>query len=357
MRVKPPSWQTSLLKWFNEHQRILPWRSDPSPYRVWISEIMLQQTQVATVTPYFERFVVRFPDCAVLAEAELEDVLKVWEGLGYYSRARNLHRAARLLLREYGGVLPDTVQGLTELPGIGAYTATAILSIAHGIPVPVVDGNVLRVFCRFWGIKGDIRLGSTKKSIAEKLGRYMDKNDPSSFNQAMMELGALVCKPRNPSCTDCPLGKECKAKRLRQVEKLPVKSKRAPVPRYTIAVGLIWNDRGDVLIARRGDDGMLGGLWEFPGGRREGDEPLEKTAAREIREETGLEVTVTRQLCSVKHAYSHFKVTITAFHCRITGGELRIHRGRPHRWIPPADFDTVPFPQVNHKIIAALRTE
>jgi len=315
---------------------------------------MLQQTQVATATPYFDRFVARFPSVEVLAQADLQSVLKAWEGLGYYSRARNLHRAAQKVVAEFAGEIPGTHATLLELPGIGSYTAAAIASIAFGEPVPVVDGNVLRVCARLWGIDDDIKVSVTRDAIFARLEPVIRECDPSEFNQAMMELGALVCRPRNAACADCPLAGRCIAFRDSRTSELPVKSGRRPVPHYDIAVGVVFH-RGKILIGRRGEDQMLGGLWEFPGGKVEHGEELAETAIREIREETGLAVAVLGRLEPVRHAYSHFRITLAAFVCRRTGGRLRrVSADRPFRWVAPTRLRRFPFPRANTKVLELL---
>jgi A/G-specific adenine glycosylase len=351
--VENSRWSQWLLGWYRRHQRILPWRSEPTPYRVWISEIMLQQTQVATATPYFERFLARFPDVAALAEADLQCVLKLWEGLGYYSRARNLHRAAQRLQQECQGLLPDSFEALQTLPGIGPYTAAAIASIAFNQPIPVVDGNVLRVFCRFWGIETDIRLPQVRNQLFARLTPVIQHCNPSEFNQAVMELGALVCRPQSPLCGECPLKRECRAFCEGRTAELPYKSKAKRVPHYNIGVGVIIHE-GRILIARRGEDQMLGGLWEFPGGKQEPGESLPDTVRREVREEVALEVDMGEPLCTVKHAYSHFKITLTAFVCRVLSGEAVHHRGHPLRWVTPDELGEYPFPKANQVVLAAL---
>ena len=315
---------------------------------------MLQQTQVMTATPYFERFVAAFPDIERLASAELEQVLKCWEGLGYYSRARNLHKAAGILVAAHRGRLPCTYDQLLDLPGIGSYTAAAVASIAFGQPVPVVDGNVLRTFARFWAIREDVRSAAVRKRIFEQLEPLIRQSSaPSAFNQAVMELGALICRPRTPDCERCPLRSACAAERRGLTGQLPSRSKRAATPHYQIAVGVIWHD-GKLLITRRGLEQMLGGLWEFPGGKQEPDETLEETVVREVQEEVALLVAPTGKLCEVQHAYSHFSITLTAFHCHVLSGTVCPADGRPFRWAEPRDLDRFPFPQANKRVLAEL---
>lgn len=260
---------SDLLEWFGRNQREMPWRTHRDPYWVWVSEAMLQQTQVATVIPYFLRFIDQFPSVEVLASAELQSVLKAWEGLGYYSRARNLHRAAQTIVSDYGGNLPSDYAQLQTLPGFGPYIAAAVASIAFEVPVPVVDGNVLRVFARYWGIEEDIRNSKVRNVVFDRLRLPISTVQPSQFNQAIMELGALVCTPKNPDCTACPLSRSCYGHTHDQVDRLPYKSTKPPVPHHVIGVGVI-RKSGKVLIGRRKESQMLGGLWEFPGGKNEG---------------------------------------------------------------------------------------
>jgi A/G-specific adenine glycosylase len=347
------SWPRELVRWFEREHRPMPWRSDPSPYKVWISEIMLQQTQVVTVIPYFDRFLARFPSVEALAAADLQDVLKLWEGLGYYSRARNLHQAARIILEQHGGQPPRTAARLRELPGIGAYASAAIASIAFGEPVPSVDGNVLRVCSRLWGIDTPMRDKALADDVRSRLAPLIRTVNPSHFNQAMMETGALVCKPRNPLCGQCLLSRTCVAFRTKRTHELPVVEKAAKVPSYRIAVGVIWK-RGRILIARRAETQMLGGLWEFPGGKQEKGETLEQTAAREILEETGLAVRVGKPYATVKHAYSHFKITMTAFRCDWRSGRASPKASVELKWVAPAALADYPMPRANRRIAGSL---
>ncbi len=348
-----PKWPVQLLAWFDAHQRAMPWRDNPQPYYVWVSEAMLQQTQVDTVIPYFNRFIAKFPTVQVLAEADQQEVLKLWEGLGYYSRARNLHKAAKRVCETMGGQLPSAYEALQELPGVGPYIAAAITSIAFGHPVPVVDGNVLRVFARFWGIETDIRDARVRDMMFDRLAPIIATCDPSAFNQAMMELGALVCSPKSPKCGECPLRKDCAAFINDRVAELPFKSKKAPVPHHEIAVGVVWRD-GKILIGRRKEAQMLGGLWEFPGGKVKAGESSEDAAVREVREETGLETRLLHKYCIVKHAYTHFKITLHAYACEVVAGEATANTTDEIRWVSPAELDQFPFPTANKKVIAAI---
>ncbi len=329
----------------------MPWRSDPSPYRVWISEIMLQQTQVVSAIPYFTRFIARFPDVQTLAATPLQDVLKAWEGLGYYSRARNLHQAAQVIVQQHASQVPGSFALLLTLPGIGRYTAAAVASIAFGEAVPVVDGNVLRVFARFLNSAEDISLPATRDRVFDFLKQPVSTSgNPSWFNQSIMELGALVCTPRNPTCAECPLTPFCLALKKGRVDRLPVKAKKGTVRHDTVGVGIVFDSKGRILIARRKAGGLLGGLWEFPGGKRKGAEALRQTAVREVLEETGLTVEVEHPLPSVNHAYSHFTVTLHPFICRRAGGRARALGSDEIRWVKPSELGQFPFPAANRKI-------
>lgn len=310
---------------------------------------MLQQTQVVTVIPYFERFITRFPDVATLASADSQDVLRLWEGLGYYSRARNLHQAARQIVTQRGGQFPTTCEDWRSLPGIGPYTAAAIASIAFGEPVPSVDGNVLRVCARLWGIRDPIRDPRVATRVRARLTPLILSVNPSFFNQALMETGALVCRPRHPDCEACALAADCVAFRRGLTGILPIVYRAAPVPHHRVAVGVIWKqDR--VLIARRHEHQMLGGLWEFPGGKPRPRESLQQAVRREVREETGLEVRVGEPLLTVRHAYSHFRITLTAFRCEWLSGRARPLASAAVEWIRPAELPDYPFPRANRRI-------
>ena len=337
----------------------MPWRETGpdgrrDPYRVWISEIMLQQTRVETATPYFLRFVEAFPDVAALAAAPQDRVLKLWEGLGYYSRARNLHRAAQQIVSEHGGVFPRAPEAVRALPGVGPYTSAAVLSLAFGHPAAVLDGNVIRVLGRVLAVEADSRKPATRKALQAVADALLTADRPGDFNEAVMELGATVCTPRAPACGRCPLREVCAARAAGAPEAFPVVSKRAPTPHVDVAVGVVLDDAGRVLIQKRPESAMLGGLWEFPGGKVEPGETPEAACRRELREETGLDVEIAAPLARVDHAYSHFKVTLHAFRCRHLGGTPRHESGEPIRWVARAELDTYAFPTANRKILDRL---
>lgn len=359
MRIDNPfrlRFRKKLLSWYDRRARPLPWRETKDPYRIWVSEVMLQQTQVKTVESYYGRFLDRFPSVEALARASSDEVMKHWEGLGYYGRARHLHRAAREVVERFDGRLPDTLPELLSLSGIGRYTAGAILSIAFEKPEAVLDGNVIRVLARMFHITDDVRKGSTQNTLWSLSQGLLPKHRLRDYNQALMELGALVCRVRKPACSDCPVSELCEANRLSLQRELPVKSPRKPVPHYEVTAGIIWR-AGRLLITRRPPKGLLGGLWEFPGGKLEPGENLEGCLKREIREELGIAIEVGTRLASVEHAYTHFRITLHAFECRYRGGSIRCIGIDDYRWILPGELDGFALPAADHKIIALLKNQ
>ena len=344
----------NLLRWFHANARDLPWRRTDDPYAVWVSEIMLQQTQVATVIDYYNRFMKRFPTVEKLARAKQDTVLKLWEGLGYYSRGRNLHKAAKTIAKDYNGQLPDTVEELQKIPGIGRYTAGAIASIAFNRPAPILDGNVIRVLCRLFCIDTNPKDTATKSKLWELAETLVHTTRPGDFNEAMMELGAMVCTPQNPICPKCPLKKYCQAEKTGRQHELPVKQKKAPLPHYTIVVGIVY--KGDkILIDKRKQNALLGGLWEFPGGKKRKSESFKSAVAREVIEETGIEIEVGKRLCIVKHTYSHFKITLHAYLCEYKSGTAKPLSCDAVKWIAPKNLTKFAFPTANVKIIQTLK--
>lgn len=340
---------TALLSWFDAYARKLPFRGVSDPYAVWVSEIMLQQTQVATVVPYFERFMKRFPTVHKLAAARLDSVLKLWQGLGYYSRARNLHNAARVIVHDCDGLFPDTFDALIALPGIGRYTAGAIASIAFNQPVPVLDGNVMRVLCRLYRLPDNPKSPAAQKHLWQLAESLVPNNRPGDFNQSVMELGATVCTPKNPNCPGCPVHSLCLAYTHHEQDVLPKMPKAAPTPHYTVAVAMVFKD-GKLLIDKRKPDGMLGGMWELPGGKKKSDETLKQTVVREVKEEVGVDVVVGKRLCIVRHAYSHFRITLHAYRCTWAAGTAKPLHCAAVKWIAPADIGKYAFPAATLKI-------
>lgn len=355
-----------LAHWHEAHQRELPWRmsraGERNPYRVWISEIMLQQTRVETVIDYFNRWMEKFPTVAALAEADQQDVLKAWEGLGYYARARNLHKAAKQIVAEHAGELPGNRSDLLKLSGIGEYTVGAILSLALGKPEPILDGNVKRVFSRLADIDTPIEERATLKQLwqlAQKLVEAAQPDDAGVVNEALMELGALLCTPQSPRCLLCPLIDHCTAAAHGTQSQRPVTMPKKQTPHFDVAAGVIWQGEpfhSRFLIAQRPPEGLLGGLWEFPGGKLEPtDADLPACLRREIDEELAIQIEVGEQFTTVKHAYTHFRITLHTFHARHLNGEPQKIGVADWRWVTLEELDAFPFPVTDQKIIRALK--
>ncbi|PSB15041.1 A/G-specific adenine glycosylase [filamentous cyanobacterium CCP2] len=343
----------SLLDWYAESGRDLPWRKTQDPYAIWVSEIMLQQTQVKTVIPYYERWMMQFPTIAALAAADQQHVLKAWQGLGYYARARNLHRAAQAIVQSDEGKFPVEFEAVVKLPGIGRTTAGGILSAAYSQPVPILDGNVKRVLARL------IALTVSPKQAINLLWQVstalVDPVYSRDFNQALMDLGATICTPKNPACLLCPWQPYCCAHRLNMQSELPVSESRSPIPHKQIGVAVIWNDQNQILIDRRPQDGLLGGLWEFPGGKIEPNETVEACIRREIQEEIGIDIEVGDRLITIDHTYTHFRVTLNVHHCRHVHGEPQAIECDEVKWVTVDELDQYPFPKANVQIIEAIR--
>jgi A/G-specific adenine glycosylase len=310
------SFNRSLLRWYDRNRRDLPWRATPAnPYHVLVSEFMLQQTQVATVVPYFLRFMAKFPTIADLAKSTEQDVLRLWQGLGYYSRARNLRAAAKTIRAEHNGKIPGDAASLLNLPGIGRYTAGAIASIAFGKPEPILDGNVARVLCRLHGIESDVRDPKTVRELWRLAGQLVPARQPGDFNSAMMELGATVCTPRNPSCDGCPLRQNCRARKTGRQHLIPRRKQKSPVPleqRWTYAIcrGNRW------LIEQRPAAGRWARLWQFP--------TLMPDNVPEFR------ISNVKPLGRIEHLLSHRKYVFTAFSCD-AASNIQIRPGQ--KWI------------------------
>lgn len=348
-----------LLAWFAHHRADWPWRRQPTPYHVWLAETMLQQTTIATVIPYYQRFIRHYPSIQELAAAPIEDVLKLWEGLGYYRRARNLHKAASIILNEHGGAFPDTAADLLKLPGIGPYTAGAIASIAFGRSAAVLDGNVIRVFTRLLDLDIDVSQPANRQKLWGIAADWAPTQGAGDYNQALMELGQTICRPKNPRCGECPIQAHCQAFANGSQAERPVKKKRPAIPHYDVAAGLIRDRAGRLLIAQRPLEGLLGGLWKFPGGRRESDESLTTCLERELADELAIRVEVGELFQAAPHAFTHFKITLHAFDCRYLGAvppyaEPQAMRVRGWAWARQAELNSYSFGRADRKIIEAL---
>ena len=350
----PKTLQDSLLDWFRADARDLPWRRTRDPYAVWLAEIILQQTRIDQGLPYYERFIEAYPSVTALAAAPLDAVMKLWEGLGYYSRARNLHRAAKMVVNEYGGRFPYTAAALKKLPGVGDYTAGAIASIAFGQREPVVDGNVKRVLARLYAVAESIDSAPTTRRLWEIAWELVPAEAPGDFNQALMELGARVCAPRNPMCGECPARRWCRAREEGAQDALPVRTAKKAAPHQERIVAVI-ERRGRLLIGRRPPNGLLGGLWEFPNGEISPGESHEAALVRTARETAGLAITPEGCIAAVDHAYTHLRVTLHVYRCSAHPGKPEAGGGHTAlKWVFPSQFDRYAFPGAHHKFLARL---
>jgi len=315
---------------------------------------MLQQTQVKTVIPYYKRWLTQFPTVESLAKADRQQVLKVWQGLGYYTRAHNLHRAAQQIITEHQGKLPTQLALALNLAGVGRTTAGGILSAAFNQPVAILDGNVKRVLARLVALP--IPTAKANRQLWQFSEALLDPERPRDFNQALMDLGATVCVPRHPACPRCPWLSWCQAYTLNLQPHIPMREPRSPLPHKLIGVAVIWNEKGQILIDKRRQEGLLGGLWEFPGGKVEPGETVLECIQREIKEELGIEIAVGEQLITINHAYTHFRVTLTVHHCHHLSGQPQPIECDEVRWVTLDEIDKYPFPKANVQIIAALRS-
>ncbi len=386
--------QSKLLRWFEKNKRDLPWRKTRDPYAIWISEIMLQQTQVATVIPYYKTFLKTFPTISDLARADLSKVLKVWEGLGYYSRARNLHRASQMILNHFHGKIPDTLKDLLSLPGIGRSTAGAILSFAFNKDAPILDGNTKRILSRLFAVsnidapnslslrgprtlcggrsnprKNEIAapfgfattckddkslcIGKPLKGKADDIlwqisGSLIPKGFSNPFNQALMDLGSMICTPNDPSCPECPLHSLCKGRRSGEPERFPLKTPKKKIPHIEGVCAVIWKKRR-VLLNQRPPSGLLGGLWEFPNWKTESKS---RTGLRDrIKKETGMDVEVKGFIGTFKQTFSHFKLTLHVYHCQPMDGKGK------GEWVSVKNLSLFPMPRIHRRLAEILEAQ
>jgi A/G-specific adenine glycosylase len=341
----------ALLAWFARHKRDLPWRRTRDPYAIWLSETMLQQTRVETVIPYYERFLERFPTVLALAEAEPDAVTRAWSGLGYYRRARNLHAAARKIASELGGELPAEVEALRALPGVGRYTAGAVASIAFDRPAPIVDGNVARVLSRLLNLRDDVRSPAMQAQLWAEAEALARGTRPGDLNQALMELGALVCTPRAPKCLVCPVREQCRGLAAGNPEALPTRQKAAEPKRIEATAALI--RRGGALLAvRRPPSGLLGGLWDLPGGDRTPGEDLQSALERALRERLGLALSSVSPLGEVRHQFTHRTLRLNVFRAEPKPGRVSRSHYDAHRWLARPAFERLGLSAVVRKALA-----
>jgi len=343
-----------LLAWYKRHQRSLPWRETGDPYRIWISEIMLQQTQVETVIPYYHRFMKAFPTVFALARAPLQDVLKAWENLGYYSRARNIHAASRIIVNQWGGRIPDKPEAIKTLPGIGEYSSGAILSIAYGQAIPAVDGNVRRILSRVFAIRKPMDDPGEQKKLRELAAALVPVKRPGDFNQALMDLGATICRPKTPDCSNCPIAAICRARLADLQNILPVTRKAPAIPYRLAAAAVLYNAEGKLLVVQRPAAGLLASLWKLPGGFVDDGEKMENGLKRSVKQELGIAIRVGKQAACVKHAYTHFRLTLHASYCSLLKGAPDPLGCQNWRWASFADLKKLPLSKIDRMVIAAI---
>jgi A/G-specific adenine glycosylase len=345
--------RTQLLAWFARSKRELPWRLDRDPYRIWLSEVMLQQTQVATVVPYFKRFLEKFPTIADLAAAEEQAVVRLWEGLGYYGRARNMHRAARHIMAAHDGQFPRVPDAVATLPGLGRYMVGAILSQAFEARLPILEANSQRVLCRLFAIRADPTSGPTRELLWQLSEALLPRSRVGDFNQALMEVGALVCTSTNPRCDRCPLSKDCAAFRRGMQSELPIRPKRFTTVQVREAAVVI--RRGNrFLLAQRPEFGRWAGLWEFPHGPLENGEALESGATRIAGHLVALKVRPGPELLTLRHSVTYHRITLTCFEADHLSGKFRSAFYPCHKWIKPAQLTDYPVSSPQRRLALAL---
>ena len=340
---------SAIIYWYNNNKRLLPFRSSKDPYKIWISETMLQQTQMKTVIPFYERWVNKLPTIESVAMTNIDSLLKLWEGLGYYRRCRNFHHASKIIVEDYKGVIPSDYESFKGLPGVGDYTAGAVLSISFGIPIPAIDGNVRRVMARLYGFKHLKRYNVT--IIYKAITRALNNVNPSDFNQGLMELGALICKPESPKCFKCPLSINCKGYQSGNPANYPQKKVKRVIPHFNVVTAIIWRE-DTFYIQKRSDDKMLGGLWEFPGGIVENGETLEMALLRELKEECNLNARILKKATSIEHRYSHYSITMHCYYCEEKDDKIASITNS--NWIKKNQISQYSFPKANHKVFNFL---
>lgn len=342
----------ALLNWYDVNRRDLPWRKERDPYRIWVSEVMLQQTRVETAAGYYARWLERFPDLPSLAGASEEEVLALWSGLGYYSRARNLHAAVREVAARYGGRVPPDPEAFAALPGVGEYTAGAVLSIAYGLRLPAVDGNALRVLARVGAIRGDIRRPAVRREVTRLAARLVPADRPGDFNQALMDLGRLVCTPQRPRCAACPVAPWCEARRLGIQELVPERPRRPVPPTVQVAVALVHGQDGRIALVRRPRPGLLAGMWALPAVELpDGVSEVRAELERHIAEGYGVRVRLGEPVARARHAFSHRAWEMTAFAGAPLDGDGPRDAG--WRWLGREELAAFPLPRAFSRILEA----
>lgn len=342
--------ETSILKWFKFEKRDLPFRGTKDPYKIWLSEVMLQQTKVVSAIPYYNKWIKKYPTLFSVSQENINNLLKLWEGLGYYSRCRNFHQAAKIVCKKYDGKVPSDWETFISLPGVGDYTASAVLSIAFGKKYVTIDGNVRRVIYRLLGLKRATPFN--EKRVKKTLERLIPNISPGDFNQSMMELGALICNPRNPKCGSCPLNYMCKAFKSKNPENYPQRIKKLKAPTYQYIAGIIRHNK-KFLITKRDENSMLGGLWELPNFRVDVLSDLEKIYQEKIKDLFNIKIMKFNTIGIISHKYSHFTATVKVFNCMLFN--LESFNGKKYKWISLKEVTLYPFSKINHKIFSMMR--
>ncbi|WP_018923346.1 A/G-specific adenine glycosylase [Salsuginibacillus kocurii] len=345
------AFQHDLVDWYQNNQRELPWRKTKNPYYIWVSEIMLQQTRVDTVIPYFNYFIEQFPTPEDLALADEEEVLKAWEGLGYYSRVRNLQTAVKEVVESYGGEVPKDRAEFRALKGVGPYTSGAVMSIAFDQPEPAVDGNVMRVFSRLLHIEDDIMQAKTKTKFEKVIAQVIEGAPPSDFNQAIMELGALICTPKSPGCLLCPVQAYCQARELGVQEELPVKKKKKEPTRKRIAVLAVQDKEQRWFVRKRPASGLLAGLWEFPQVELEREEEADKALAKMLNDQHAIQAEVEAYLGEVEHVFSHLIWEMEVYTGRV---DEKLSSTEMGKWVTDQEAKELAYPVSHQKILKRL---
>jgi A/G-specific adenine glycosylase len=339
-----------LLKWFQANKRSLPWRKTNDPYAIWVSEVMLQQTQVNTVIPYYERFLKKFPSIESLAKSDPDHVLKCWEGLGYYARALNLQKASQIVLNQFSGQVPSDPVLFRQLPGVGDYINAAVQSIAFGHRLAVVDGNVRRVLSRLFEMTETVNDNKYAKKFADQAQRLICNQFPGNYNQSIMELGALICTPKKPQCVRCPLSNHCQAFFHDTISIFPMRKKSPVIPTENWVAAIIQKDN-KYLLTQRKPGGFLGGLWEFPGGKMDTFETKQNACLRHIKEQLQISIHIKNHVTQIKHAYTHFKQNMDAFLCQYHSGTIVLNGPADYKWIGWSEINQFALPKSNLKFL------
>jgi len=344
----------SILNWYDNNFIDYPWRKNKNPYSIWLSEVMLQQTQVKTAIPYFISWLNSFPNIDSVANSNIDYILKKWEGLGYYNRAHNFYLACKLSQKKYNSSVPNIFNEFITFPGVGEYIAGAVLSIAYNKQIVAIDVNIKRVFSRLEEIQ--IINNQDKKNIHQKILNQISKNRPGDFNQALMDIGRTICKSNKPNCKICPLQSFCKSYLNNSTASFPLKISKIKKPHYKIAVGVI-KKNNQILISKRKLNGLLGGLWEFPGGKILSGETPEECIKREVKEELGISIIPKQFIKEITHQYSHFSINLVAYFCKYNSGTPQTIECQDWKWISINQFDQFAFPKANHKLFNSIKNK